>query len=435
MKQHLVLIWSLVGLFVLLIIGGALSGEVYIGITRSEGSPIPASLIRVQGSDTVGGVASEVRAVLEGDLQRSMVFTMKDPPNFRGIFRKGDPKPKLVRKIGREGIDAAIWIFVESRGQDIVLEGRVYDGGSGAMIFGKRYIGEKKILRTMIHRFSDEVVFRYTGEKGIAQTRIAYASKLSGTKEIYIMDSDGFHPRRVTSERSLALSPEWSPDGKWITYTSYREGNPDIYTLELRTGRRWKMVGFPALNISPSWSPLGDRLAFASTKGGSLQLYMMNRDGTELTQLTRGLGDNLSPSSSPTGQEIAFISNRGGTPQVYLLKSDGSDLRRLTFKGNYNTSPAWSPKGDWIAYTCRVEGRMRVCLITPDGSRQAQFTDGNGEQEDPSWSPDGRHLVYRSTEKSAGGDLFRMSMDQTRVERLTYNGALNGNPVWSPYRN
>jgi TolB protein len=411
---------------------GAWSAEVHLGISRTETAPIPASLIRVEGTSTLRGGTSEVRAVLEGDLNRSLVFAMEPPPGIDGLIGNREPRPALIRKVGERGIQAAIWIFLEEKGPDIVMEGRVYDGASGARIFGKRYIGEKRILRRMIHRFSDEVVFRYTGERGISQTRIAYVSKISGAKEVYVMDSDGYSPRRVTADRSLALSPEWSPDGRWITYTSYREGNPDIFTLELDTGRRWKVVGFPGLNISPDWSPEGQWLSFASTRGGTLQLYRINRDGSGLTQLTRGLGDNLSPSYSPTGQEIAFISNRGGTPQVYLVNGDGASLRRLTYKGSYNTSPAWSPKGDWIAYTCQVEGSMRICLITPDGSHWEQLTDGAGEQEDPAWSPDGRHLVYRSTEASAGGDLFRISINGSQHERLTFNGAQNSNPVWGP---
>lgn len=434
MSTGRIAVWGLLGTASLVAVALAWSAEVRLGISRSETAPIVASLISVEGAAPRTAGASEVRAVLEADLNRSLVFTTETPPRTGGLAETKDPGASLVREIGKAGIQAAIWIFLEAQGSDIVLEGRVYDGGSGSMVFGKRYVGEKKILRKMIHRFSDEVVFRYTGERGIAQTRIAYVSKLTGSKEVYIMDSDGHGPRRITADRSITLSPDWSPDGKWISYTSYREGNPDIYTIELATGRRWKMVGFDGLNISPSWSPGGDWLAFASTRGGTLQLYRLNRDGKGLTRLTRGLADNLSPSYSPTGQEIAFVSNRGAVPQIYMINADGTGLRRLTFKGKYNTSPAWSPKGDWIAYTCQVEGLLRICLITPDGSDQAQLTDGPGEQEDPAWSPDGRQLVFRSTEASSGGDIFRSSLDGSHHERLTFNGAQNNNPVWSPYR-
>lgn len=408
------------------------AAEVFLGVTRSETARIPASFVHLQASSALVGQETEVREVLEMDLRRSLVFRMVKPPNMPEIQGAENPKPDLIKKVGAEGIEAVIWATLSKRGQDLVLEGRVYDGGSGTMMVGKRYIGEAKALRTMTHRFSDEIVFRYTGERGIAQTRIVYTSNLTGAKELYLMDYDGGNAMRLTEDRSLSLSPEWSSDGRWITYTSYRDGNPDIFTLDLETVRRWKMIGFPGLNISPAWSPTGDRLAFASTRDGISQLYLADREGKGLVKLTAGLGDSLSPTWSPSGQEIAFVSNRGGTPQIYLMNSDGTNVRRLTFSGVYNTSPAWSPKGDWIAYACRVENRMRICLINPDGTQQVQLTDGAAEQEDPSWSPDGRHLVFRST-LNGPGDLYMMNEDGQDMERLTFNGMQNSSPAWSPF--
>ena len=413
-------------------VNSVIAAEVFLGITRSETARIPATVVRVQTQQAFAEKSSEVRVVLEADLRRSLAFRMINPPRIPEIWKTKTPHKTLIKKIGKKGIEAVIWVKLEFESQNVMMEGQVYDGGSGALVIAKRYVGESKILRKIVHRFADEVVFRYTGEKGIAQTRIAYTSKLTGTKELYLIDYDGYNPRRLTNDRTLSLSPEWSPDGRWITYTSYRDDNPDIFTLDIETGRRWKMVGFPALNISPGWSPSGDRLAFASTVKGTLQLYVMNQNGKRMKRLTSGLGDSLSPTWSPSGQEIAFVSNRGGPPQIYLINAFGMNLRRLTFEGNYNTSPAWSPQGDWISYTCRVKGRMRICLISVDGTRQVQLTDGRGEQEAPSWAPDGRHLVYRSTHDTRRGDLYMMNVDGKEVERLTFNGAHNGSPAWSP---
>ena len=409
-----------------------IAAEVFLGVTRSETIRIPVTVVRVEADRAFAAQANEVRAVLEADLRRSLVFQVIDPPNLPEIWTTKTPHAALIKKIGKGGIEAVIWITLKLQNQNAAMEGRVYDGGSSTLVIGKRYIGEAKALRRIVHRFTDEVVFRYTGEKGIAQTRIAYTSKVTGNKELYLMDYDGYNPRRVTGDRSLSLFPAWSPNGRWITYTSYREGNPDIFTLDIETGQRWKMAAFPGLNISPSWSPSGERLAFASTVGGALHLYVMSQDGMQMKKLTTGSSDNLSPTWSPSEQEIAFISNRGGSPQVYLMSAFGTNLRRLTFSGHYNTSPAWSPKGNWIAYTCRIEGRMRICLIRPDGTQQIQLTDGPGEQEDPAWAPNGRHLVFSSTQASRGGDLYMTDIDRGEVERLTFNGAQNSGASWSP---
>ena len=405
--------------------------EVFLGITRSEGERVPISVVRIESEALTPTEVATIRSVLEGDLKRSLFFRVVRPPMLPELTAVSTPSADLLKRIGAEGIDGSAWLKAYKRGRDVVLEARVFDSASGQLVLGKRYIGDPDILRTVVHRLSDEVVLRYTGEKGVAQTRIVYFSNLTGNKELYLMDYDGFNPRRLTNDRSINLSPRWSPDAKWVTYTSYLDGNPNIYTLDLESGRRWRVIGFTGLNISPAWSPSGDRLAFASSKDGPSQIYIAAREGNALTKVTTDTGDSLSPSWSPTGSEMAFTSNRGGTPQIYIMAADGTNIRRLTFLGEYNTSAAWSPKGDWIAFSCQVEGRQRICVIRPDGSKTLQLTDGPGDDEAASWSPDGKHLAFRST-RSSSGDIYMMNVDGTGVERLTFNGMQNSGPAWSP---
>ena len=112
-----------------------------------------------------------------------------------------------------------------------MLQGMLFDAASGMRISNKAYFGNKETFRRMVHAFADEMVFRYTGERGIAQTRIAYVSDKTRFKELYVMDYDGQNPMRITADRSICLSPAWSPDGKVLAYVSYRDKNPDLYGL------------------------------------------------------------------------------------------------------------------------------------------------------------------------------------------------------------
>lgn len=423
--------WPVLLVALLMGLPSSRAADVFLGVTRSETAKIPLSLLYVETPSVLLKHSSQIRTVLEGDLRRSQVFDVIHPPPYAELAGGDFPSQDLITRVGEQGIQAGVWISLARKGEDFILEGQVYDGKSGQRVMGKRYTGEAKHLRSIIHRFSDDIVLQYTGERGIAQTRVIYSSNLTGNKELYLMDYDGYNVRRITNDRSLNLSPKWSPDGKWITYTSYRNGNPAIYTLDLAAGRVWKVVEFAGLNISPAWSPGGDFLVFASTRTGSAQIYRVKRDGSDLQRLTVNRSDNLSPSWSPTGGDLAFTSNRGGTPQIYIMGMDGTNIRRLTFNGRYNTSPAWSPKGNAIAYTCRVDSRLRICVSSPDGSEVAQLTDGPGEDESPTWSPDGRHIIFSSTRESRG-DLYGMNPDGSGLERLTFNGAKNNSPSWSP---
>jgi TolB protein len=312
------------------------------------------------------------------------------------------------------------------------LEGRLYDYQKGDEIGGKRYIGPPQMARTMVHRLADELVFQYTGEQGIARSWIAYVSEVDGGKELFLMDYDGFHPRRLTYDISLNLAPTWSPDKRRLAFVSYRNGDdPQIEELDLATGRRRTLVAFAGMNITPDWSPNGNELAFATTKDGNSEIYKVDKELKRFERLTENRAADLAPSWSPTGRELAFTSDRGGNPQVYVMSADGSNVRRLTYEGNYNTAATWSPKGNWIAYVCRDERKLlKICIITPDGQQWRRVTSGVSNDESPSWAADSRHIAFSST-RNGRRDIHIMTIDGMEVERLTANGSYNDDPAWS----
>jgi TolB protein len=320
--------------------------------------------------------------------------------------------------------------YVSSRGREAILEGRLFDAGTGNMVFGKRYVGDPKLFRLMVHRFADDIVFNLTGEKGVAQTRIAFVSATNRTaKEIFVMDYDGANPSALTGNQSINLSPRWSPDGRLIAYTSYRNGNPDLFVLNFDSGRRDAISAQRGLNATPGWSPDGQWLAFAMSASGGTNLFLMPKAGGTPKPLTTGPSISVSPSFSPNGRQIAFNSDRGGTPQIYVMDVDGSNVRRLSFQGNYNASPRWSPRGEKIAFMCRAGGNQ-ICLINPDGSGLQQLT-SIGSNEEPTWSPDGRHIAFTST-RTGQRDVFVMHADGSEQKRVTNNGKENYLPDWSP---
>ncbi|HEX9759026.1 MAG TPA: Tol-Pal system beta propeller repeat protein TolB [Nitrospiria bacterium] len=408
-----------------------IGAEVFMGITKSESEKIPFGILGFEVQESLRLEGTTARGILEADLRRSHFFRVIDLPGMRFQGEQNRAHEDLVREIRGVGADAFVWARLGLNGEDVVLEAHVYDAFKGKVVLSKRYSGQRKFFRAVVHRLSDDIVYHYTGEKGFAQTTIAYVSNLSGVKEVFLIDYDGYNPRRITGDQSIVLSPRWSPDGKWITYTSFRDGNPDLFVIDLVTSRRWKMAGFPGLNISPAWNPSGSFLAFASSKDGNTELYLLNREGKNLKRITFNSSTDLSPTWSPSGNAMVFTSDRGGSPQLYLMNADGSNVHRLTFTGSYNSSPSWSPSGEWIAYTCRVDRFFHICLISPDGLKEVQITEGAWDDENPSWAPDGRHLVFGSN-REGPFNLYFMGAKGTDLERLTFNGADNMNPAWSP---
>ena len=371
-------------------------------------------------------------SVLTNDLKFTTIFDVMDPATlpFNPTTVQLDQERPLFPGLNSLKVQNLALAQVSSRGREAVVEGRLFDVANGNMIFGKRYVGDSKFYRLIIHRFADDILFNLTGEKGVAQTRVAYVSTVSRTgKEIYVMDYDGANPTAITGNQSLNLSPRWSPDGRLIAYTSYRNGNPDLFVLNFDSGRRDVLSAQRGLNVTPAWSPDGQWLSLAMSLGSGTNLYLIPKGGGTPKQITSGPAISVSPSFSPNGRQIVFNSDRGGTPQVYVMDVEGTNVRRLTFQGNYNASPRWSPRGDKIVFMCRAGGNQ-ICLINPDGTGQQQLTT-LGNNEDPAWSPDGRHIAFSST-RMGHRDIFVMHADGTEQVRLTNDGRDSYLPDWSP---
>lgn len=423
--------WSVVVLFAMGFVGVGQATEVFLDIHRSRFEKIPLVVLQFHGTIGFKKKLERIETVLRQDLDASQVFDVRRLDAL--TMSKGIPDSPLLTQAANLGVQGAIWARLFPRGADLVLESYVFETSKGQRVVATKIIGGPNADRVLAHRLANKAIYAFTGEKGIAETRIAYVSDISGSKEIYLMDYDGAREMRVTGDQSIIISPRWSPSGNHLVYTSYREGNPDIYHLNLQSGKREKLISYSGLNISASFSPKGDRIAFASSLEGNEEIYTIGLSGGGRKRLTINQADDLSPSWSPTGTQIAFTSDRGGAPQIYIMGSAGNNVRRLTFVGDYNTSPRWSPNGDWIVYVCLSgERRLRICLTTPDGQTGRLLTEG-GEWDDeaPSWAPTGHHIVFTSN-RDGKRNIYSIYLDGSGLRRLTFNGGNNISPSWSP---
>jgi TolB protein len=412
--------------------------DVFLEATRPDFQKIPIVVWHFQTDGGPVQHGDRIEQVLKTDLRRSLVFSMVDLPSLGiKVADVAPPEKAMLKQAADNGVSVVVWgkagVKEADKDSDVVMDGFVYDSGNDDVVGGKRYLGSSTVVRLMAHRFADELVFRYTGEPGIARTKIAYVSELGAARELFVMDYDGYEPKQITADGFLNLMPRWSPDRRFLVFTAYRNRNTqDIDMIELATGKRWTMVSLAGLNITPAFSPDGNFLAFATSQDGNSEVYKLDTRSKALQRLTVNAGGDLSPSWSTTGRELVFTSDRGGAPQLYLMSADGSNVRRLTFEGDYNAAPAWSPRGNWIAYVCRTQKKeYKLCLISPDGQKRVQLTNGPGVDDSPSWSPDGRHLVFSST-ADGKSQIYMINVDGKDLERLTFVGTHNSAPAWSP---
>jgi TolB protein len=386
-----------------------------------------------QGED--GGRLSEgIADTIARDLELSGWFRILDrsayieDPQKTGITL-GDFDFRDWSVLGAEGLVKGGF---ELQGEELTVELRLFDVYQQKQIVGKKYSGKVKDFRRIGHRFADEIIFQFTGIEGVFNTRIAYVSNSGGRfKEIFVSHLDGSEKIQVTNNRTINLSPTWTPDGRSILYTSYKGGKPSLYLFDFFNGKEFKFSSRTGLNLGGKWSRDGDVVAVSLERRGNLDLYLLDRTGKMIRRLTETPAIDVSPSWSPDGKHLVFVSSRSGTPQLYIIEVASGATRRLTYSGGYNTSPDWSPQGDKIVYTGRADGRFNIFSIDLEGNDPQQLTSGTGNNEDPSWSPDGRYIVFTSNRRGRY-QIHIMQGNGENQQRLTGSGGDDTNPSWSP---
>jgi TolB protein len=393
--------------------------------------PAPAGLAGLAGP--AADAARELEQTLRRDLQRSGVFELLGPSELSVLTLTGD----LERDADQyRSLGAAMLLESELKVEDgrLVLEGRLVDLASRQTIVGKRYRGTFDLARRIAHTFADEIVLFLTSRRGISLTSIAFVSDRDGSKEIYLMDYDGFDQRRVTAHKSISMSPSWSGRGDVLAYLSFFAGRgPALYLADIASGRKTPLATEGSLNASPAVSPDGRQVAFARALGANIEIFLCDRDGSNVRRLTNSGGIDTNPAWSPSAQEIAFTSSRAGSPQVYVMDIEGSNLRRVTFQGDYNDGAAFSPDGTRLAYATRVgRDRFDIAVLDLVTLQSARLTSGAGSNETPTFSPDGRRIAFASTRAGAPQVFVLDAQDGSGAEQLTREGA-NSAPDWSAY--
>ena len=403
--------------------------DISAGGTKKLNIAVPEFTV-VAGTDTAG-VAKQLASVTGDDLTFSQLFSV-----VAGTGAIPANNPAALKQSWTEfaaaGAHAGLHGLVTFRAERVETEMRLYDLTTPE----QRLIGAKKFdlasaqWRRLAHKIADEVVLQFTGDPGVADTKVAYVAGRTGQKEIVMADYDGVGMTPVTRNGSINLMPVWSPDARSLAYTSFSQGYPDLYRafpFERRPAQT--LAAFNGINSSPSWSPDGKAVAMTLSKDGNPEIYVLTVATGTLARLTRHAGIDTEPTWSPTGRDIAFISDRGGPPHLYMMDAQGGNVRPLT-SGGRHTQPRWSPKGDVIVYTQR-QGTHDIWAINADGTNPRRLTSGPGDNQGPTWAPNGRHLMFQ-TNRLGAWQIFSMLVDGSAQAPVTRGSTESTSPSWSP---
>ena len=418
--------------------------------------PVPPPPLRAQGTDVYLNVTGGGSRKLNIAVPEFTVVTGADPQGagkqlasvtgtdltFSGLFSVVAAtgaipanNPAALRQSWSEfaaaGAHAGLHGLLSIRGDRLEAEMRLYDltTPDHRMITSKKFEMAGTQARRLAHKIADEVVLQFTGEPGVADTKIAFVAGPRGAKEIVVADYDGGSPSSLTRNGSINLTPVWSPDARSLAYTSYKQGYPDLYrAFPFEKRPEQTLAAFVGINTSPSFSPDGKSLAMTLSKDGNPEIYVLALASGTMRRLTRHAGIDTEPTWSPTGRQLAFVSDRTGTPSLYVMDAEGTSVRQIT-SGGFHTQPRWSPKGDLIVYTAR-QGAHDLWMVNVDGSNPRRLTSG-GDNQGATWAPSGRHLAFQSN-RSGKWQIYAMLADGTAQAAITLGSSEATSPSWSP---
>jgi TolB protein len=396
--------------------------------------------IALSGDGETAAVARTIAQVLYDDLNFEKEFALIPRDTYATI-----PAAKSFEDVPFErwrelNADGVVVGTVQKTATGVHVELRLYNVRTKTQAFGKSYDGSATNPRLYAHTISDELHMSQRGLRGVARTKLAFASdrdgeRITGTvenrggKEIYIADYDGANQKRLTVNRTLNVFPTWSPDARSIAYTSFKRVLPNIFISNIYQGTMEELTKGTSSNTLAVWSPDGTKLCFASNRDGNLELYVVNRDGSNLRRLTNHPAADTVPTWSPSGTEIAFVSDRTGAPQIYRMGADGLGLRRITLSESYADRPAWSPDGRELVYAARTGPGNDIKVIDLSTNEVRQLTFGEGTNESPTWAPNSRHIAFNST-RLGKTQVFVMNRKGENVKQITTGGS-NFQPDWS----
>jgi len=311
--------------------------------------------------------------------------------------------------------------------------------------------------------------------------------------DIWICNTDGTNPRRLTTFQGRETGPFFSPDGGQICFTAEYDGNRDIYVTTTAGGNPQRLTWHPGTDQAKGWTPAGkvmfasgrtnvpnpspeqfwtvdpaggfpERLIFPRVANGQFNAdashfaYQMNIPWESEFRHYRGGQNNPiwimdmathkiekipwegSIDQKPVwiGEEVYFLSDRDTVSNIWSYDVSSSQLKQRTFFMEFDTKNIQSGAGKLI-----LENGGDLYTIDP-GSNKMEKVEISISGDLP-WARSQWVDVSKNIEASflsptgkralfsARGDIFTVPAKHGDIRNLTNsNGVADRSPSWSP---
>ncbi|MBA3559714.1 MAG: PD40 domain-containing protein [Gemmatimonadaceae bacterium] len=315
---------------------------------------------------------------------------------------------------------------------------------------------------------------------------IVFVSDRNGSENVWVMDSDGKNARGITKmEKTQFVSPEWTPDGKYIAVSRNAAQWAPVYELYLYHkdgGSGVKMTNTASAPSGPP-NPLtaptpnnyvgaafgkDSRFVYASTRQGSggynqtnfgWQISVYDRETGQTFARTNTLGGAMRPIVSPDGRYLVYATRADSATSLrlrdipsgeesWLARNVQRDDQESRFTRDLMPGSAFTPdsralitsyggkiwrldipsgRASAIPFTADVDQGLGPLVTSEYKLNDSTLTVSQIRGARP--SPDGKRLAFTALDK-----IWVMELPKGTPRRLTNSDRLTGehSPVWSP---
>jgi len=197
--------------------------------------------------------------------------------------------------------------------------------------------------------------------------------------DLYTLPVTGGKATRITDGMAFDAQPRWSVDGKNIVYVTDRDGSDDVWVIDA-DGKNPRQITKTDRTqfLSPEYTPDGKYIVVsrnAALFGTGYNLYMYHKDGGTGVKITGNAPAGGAPAGGPGG---------GGPQRSYVGPAFGKDSRYVYAASRNGGAAGYNQTNfDWTIVTYDRE--------TGETAPRAAAQGGAFK---PVLSPDGKWLVY-----------------------------------------
>ena len=257
----------------------------------------------------------------------------------------------------------------------------------------------------------------YPGRNGL----IAFHADVGDNgPQIFTVRSNGHQLSQITHVDGVAALPDWSPDGRRITFTL---NECSVAIMDADGGNLSVLAEDPDLcQGDANFTPDGARLVYTRFDFALEveQVWSMKVDGTDQQFITDAGGPD--PNVSPDGQKISFKGPPDGA--LFVANIDGSGMVQISPSISVTYKHDWSPDGQHLVVSDNSDPApdesVNVVTVRPDGSDWTYITHypAGFRANTGGYSPDGQWIVFRLEGPGLVPTMYRIRPDGTDLHAL-----------------